>query len=227
MKTTITTITRCVLGGIIAITALSSCTTMKPGPATGPKKVDWLFVQNSSGLSATKGRIVLRGVNPQTICFSDRPDRVAGHMATTDFVPMWGQGSDSFLKDPPNATLSVIQGGKVESAVVTLRNPRLTGGDLAYDITVLEGALPARSGACSLFIDVIGMPCTPASYAGVARRTAYRGAAAYPVYSPAVVHYGGTAAHYGAYGSTAVHQGAYGTTAVHHGAYGTTAVHRR
>jgi hypothetical protein len=210
----------CALGGLIVATALTSCTTMQPGPAAGTKQVDWLFVQNSSGLSASKDRIVLRGVNPQTICFSDRPDRVAGHMATTDFVLMWSQGSDSFLKDPPNATLSVIQGGKVESAVVTLRNPRLTGGDLAYDVTVLEGVLPARSGASSLFIDVIGMPCTPASYVGVARRTAYRGAAAYPVYAPAVVHYG-------AYGSTAVHQGTYGTTAVHHGAYGTTAVHRR
>jgi hypothetical protein len=34
--------------------------------------------------------------------------------------------------------------------------------------------MPATGGPVALFIDVIGMPLTPLSYAGVARRTAYR-----------------------------------------------------
>jgi hypothetical protein len=33
--------------------------------------------------------------------------------------------------------------------------------------------MPPQSGACSLVIDIIGMPLTPVSYAGAARR-AYR-----------------------------------------------------
>jgi hypothetical protein len=45
---------------------------------------------------------------------------------------------------------------------------------LSYDVKVLEGSMPASGGPASLFIDVIGMPMTPISYAGVARRTAYR-----------------------------------------------------
>lgn len=227
-----------VLAGVVASGGLTGCASTQGGNAGKAKNVDWLFVQNSDGLSTSGNRIVLRGVNPQTICFSDRPDRVAGHMKTAAFVPMWSQGSDSFLKDPPNATLSVLKDGKVESTVVTLRNPKLSGGDLSYEVTVLEGSLPKRSGAASLFIDVIGMPYTPASYAGAARRAVYQDAAlapaplvvATPVYAPTVVHYGaygGTAVRSGAYGSTAVRSGPYGETAVHRGAYGTTVVRRR
>ena len=59
--------------------------------------------------------------------------------------------------------------------VLTLRNPRVEGKDLSYDITVISGKLPtANAGPVSLFIDIIGLPFTPLSFAGVARRTAYR-----------------------------------------------------
>jgi len=172
--------------------------------AKAVKKVDFLFVQTAKGFSHENGRITLRGVNPVTISFSDRPERIAGHMPTGKFIPMWSQGQDSFLSNPPNATLSVFRGDSVSSTVVVLRNPRLVGDDLSYEVRVLEGTLPAQSGPCSLFIDIIGMPLTPFSYAGAARRAwrrglvapaAYYAPAAYsppPVayYGPAVVHYG-------------------------------------
>lgn len=41
---------------------------------------------------------------------------------------------------------------------------------------MLEGDLDGADGPASVFIDVIGMPRTPMSVAGVARRTARRGA---------------------------------------------------
>lgn len=171
-----------------------------------PKKADLLFVQNAQGVRFQKGTMTLRGVNPTTVAFADRPVRFAGHMPTSQFVPMWGQGKDSFLKDPPNATLSILSGGKVSSVVVVLRNPRLAGGNLSYDVQVLEGAPPAHGGAVSLFIDVIGMPRTPASYAGAARRDVRTPDVG--VGSPAVVHYGGTAVVGGpVYGPTVVHYG--------------------
>ena len=134
------------------------------------KKVDVLFVQNAKNVSFSKGKLVLRGVNPVTVCFTDRPARMAGHMQTTKFVPLWSQGKDSFLKDNPNATLSVFRGDNVSDLVVELSNPQLSGNDLTYDARVLEGTPPANGGACALFIDVIGMPFTPMSYAGAARR---------------------------------------------------------
>jgi len=110
-----------------------------------PKNVQLLFVQNASGLKAGDGKLTLRGVEALTVCFSDRPMRLAGHMPTKNFVPMWSDGKDSFLKDPPNATLSILQGNDVTSTVVTLRNPQLSGDDLTYDVTVLEGTLPASA----------------------------------------------------------------------------------
>ncbi len=58
-------------------------------------------------MSFGEGKLVLRGVNPVTVCFTDRPARMAGHMQTSKLVPLWSQGKDSFLKDNPNATLSI------------------------------------------------------------------------------------------------------------------------
>src|SRR5207249_10097748 len=137
------------------------------------KNVDVLFVQNAKNVSFSEGKLVLRGVNPVTVCFTDRPARMAGHMQTSKFVPLWSQGKNSFLKDNPNATLSVFSGDNVSGLVVELSNPQLSGNELTYAARVLEGTLPAEGGPCALFIDVIGMPATPMSYAGGARR-AYR-----------------------------------------------------
>ena len=194
------------LTGCATTSSSSSGITSASGDDKLPKKADLLFVQNAQGVSFQKGTMTLRGVNPTTVAFADRPVRFAGHMPTSDFVPMWSQGKDSFLKDPPNATLSILSGGKVSSVVVVLRNPRIVGSDLSYDVQVLEGTPPAHGGAASLFIDVIGMPRTPMSYAGAARRdvrTPYVG-----VGTPAVVHYGGATVIGGpVYGPTVVHYG--------------------
>src|SRR4029079_16643350 len=77
---------------------------------TGKKleNVELLFVQNAKGLSSSDGKLTLRDVEAMTICFSDRPARLAGHVLTKNFVPMWSQGKDSFLKDAPNANLSIF-----------------------------------------------------------------------------------------------------------------------
>ena len=54
---------------------------------------------------------------------------------------------------------------------MTLKTPTMQGDDLAFDVDVLEGNLDGADGPASVFIDIIGMPFTPLSYAGVARRT--------------------------------------------------------
>ena len=135
------------------------------------KTADFLFVQNAHGIHYADGKLILKGVSPTTIMFSDRPERIAGHMATARFVPFWSKGKDSFLSNPPNATLSIVSEDKVSDVVVELRDPVLKGDELSYNVRVLEGEMPAKGGPVSLFIDVIGMPLTPLSYAGVARRT--------------------------------------------------------
>ena len=52
-----------------------------------------------------------------------------------------------------------------------LRDPVLDGDDLTYSVKVLDGDMPASADDPSVFIDIIGMPLTPLSYAGVARRS--------------------------------------------------------
>jgi hypothetical protein len=142
-------------------------------------KVEILFVQSAKGATLANGKLSLTGIAPTTVFFSDRPHRIAGHVATREMIPLWSEGKDSFLKDPPNATLSSFTSdGDVVNAVVVLRNPTLTGTTMTYDVLVTQGSIPKSVDSASLFIDVIGMPLTPLSYAGAARRT-YRRAVIY------------------------------------------------
>lgn len=166
---------------IAATALLGSALSTKPAlaqtPKEGAKQADFLFVQNAKSMTYDKahGKLTMKGVSPVTIFFSDRPERIAGNMATSAFVPFWSDGKDSFSKDAPNANLSIMEPGRmVADIVVVLKNPALKGEDLSYDVSILEGDMPAKGGPVALFIDVIGMPLTPLSYAGVARRTAYR-----------------------------------------------------
>ena len=142
-----------------------------------PLIVPVLFVQNAEAVVFGQGTLTLKGISPMTVFFSDRPVRIAGHFNTKDeYIPLWDEGKDSFLKDPPNATVSIYEKGQEQltDVVVKLSKPRLAGKDLTYDIKVIEGKAPPKGGACSVFIDIIGLPFTPLSFAGVARRTAYR-----------------------------------------------------
>ena len=138
-------------------------------------KVELLFVQNAKDVTVDGGKLILKGIGPTVVFFSDRPERIAGHMTNDRYLKLWREdGKDSFLADPPNATLSVFTDDAVGELVVTLRNPQFTGDDLTYDIRVIQGKLPEKGGPCSVFIDIIGMPLSPISYAGVARRSVYR-----------------------------------------------------
>ncbi|MBQ0819861.1 hypothetical protein KBI52_06450 [Microvirga sp. HBU67558] len=137
-----------------------------------------LIVMNSAGARLEGNRLVLTGIAPSSIIFADRPVRAAGHALTAHLLEEWAAGSDSFAKDPPNATVSVFDkaGSSVKDAVVTLKNPRMDGSQLTFEVAVLEGDLRNADGPASVFIDIIGLPFTPLSFAGMARRTAYRGA---------------------------------------------------
>ena len=145
-----------------------------------PDIVPSLIVLNSRGATMQGGKLVLTGVATNSIIFADRPVRSAGHALTTHLLEEWGpnSGDDGFAKNPPNATVSAFSkdGSGVRDAVVVLKTPKLEGDKLTFDVDVLEGELTGADGPASIFIDIIGLPRTPLSFAGVARRTAYRGA---------------------------------------------------
>jgi hypothetical protein len=84
---------------------------------------------------------------------------MAGHYHTRDeFLKLWSEGPDSFAKNPPNATLSILEVGRadLQNVVINIRNPRIQGKDLIYDIRVIEGTMPQAAGDAVLFIDILG-----------------------------------------------------------------------
>lgn len=138
------------------------------------KVVDFLFVQNAEGATLKDGVLTLKSVAKETLYFSDRPDRITGRITTVEFVDHWAKGTDSFKADPPNAVLTVFEKPEGKDVVVVLKEPRLEGGDLIYTVEVTEGDKALEGEVSALFIDVIGYPATPLSYAGAARRTTRR-----------------------------------------------------
>ena len=160
----------------VAAALMAQLAPLRSAVAQAPKtdeNVTLLFVQSAKGMAYQNGRLTLKSLSLATVYFSDRPKRLAGHMDTKEFVPFWSEGKNSFLKDPPNATVSIFTASGVKNVVVVLRDPVLKGEDLTYEAKVLEGDMPASDGLVSVFIDIIGMPLTPISYAGAARRRMY------------------------------------------------------
>ena len=131
-----------------------------------------MFVQIARNVTSNQTTLTLEDVSPSTLYFSDRPERVVGHMTTEQFVKQWTEGPNSFFEDPPNAVLSYVGTGEdiPSDAVVVLRDPVASGSSLSYSIEVLEGAVPAESGPVTLFIDPFGRPLSPVSLAGMNRR---------------------------------------------------------
>lgn len=123
-------------------------------------KVQLMFVQSSESLKADDKTLRLVNVSPQTIYFTDRPVRMAGHITLPAYMKEWtaAAGPDNFSKDPPNATLSVYEAGDKENSltVVEISHPVIDGKDLVYRYKLLEGKMPKSGGATSLFIDWIG-----------------------------------------------------------------------
>ena len=156
---------------LLAATAAMAQTPKVIGTPRQPQIVPSMIVINAQGAKIANQKLVLDGVSSNAIVFADRPVRAAGHALTAHLLEEWSDASpDSFAKDPPNATISVMnkEKGKVSDAVVVLKSPKLEGERLTFDIALLEGDISKADGPATLFIDIIDLP--------VARRTAHRSA---------------------------------------------------
>ena len=138
-------------------------------------EIEALFAQSAAGMSYENGRLTLNGIAPTTLMFSDRPQRVTGHVPTEEFLDSWGDGDNNFADDPPNAVLSIFSEDEVNDVVIVLQDPALDAGNLSYQVKILDGEMPSSGEASSLFIDMIGRPLSPVSIAGVRRRGRRRG----------------------------------------------------
>lgn len=149
--------------GAIATIGLALPLGQSAGALADDAKPMLMFVQTADDLKIDDAAKTLRLVNvgKQTLYFSDRPVRLAGHLKMDDYLTEWTSkaGKDNFGNDPPNATLSVYEPGQADNtlAVVEISEPKAEGADLVYSYKLIDGKLPASGGATSLFIDWIGV----------------------------------------------------------------------
>jgi len=129
--------------------------------ATEQPKGSLLFVVNAAEGAITKNTLTLRNVSDAVVYFSDRPERIAGHVTLERFFHYWNNSPDNFDQDPPNAVLS-IAGQGYDNVVVVLKKAVLDGTTLTFDIDILSGAVPESEALhfkdAPLFIDG-GFPC--------------------------------------------------------------------
>ena len=127
------------------------------------EKAQLMFVQISEDVKVDPATSTFRlvKVNQQTLYFSDRPQRIAGHLKMADYLKesTAQAGKDNFGEDPPNAVLSAYEPGQPDNTVVVVEitNPAVDGAYLIYSYKIINGKMPASGGSTSLFIDWIGV----------------------------------------------------------------------
>ena len=165
------------LAAVVGLSSSAAAQTSGQAPAKTigapqqPQIVPSMIVLNAKAAKLAGSTLTLDGIAPNAIVFADRPIRAAGHALTAHLLAEWGDGApDSFAKDPPNATVSVLNkaNASVADIVVVLKAPKLEGEKLTFDVAVIEGDLGQADGPATVFIDIINLP--------MARRTAQRSA---------------------------------------------------
>ena len=153
--------TRAIAASLLAVAALAgiAVTGVAVAEEPGPSKpfeapaADWLFVQSADTVTFDGTTLTLKGIHPATVLFTDRPQRMAGGMATAEFVSTWAAGKDSFQKDPPNASLSSVVDGVQQASVIEIDDPVLEGDTLTYSARIIDGSPPAAGGSTIVIID--------------------------------------------------------------------------
>jgi hypothetical protein len=142
--------------------AMLSTATSQTAPSAS-SKTQLMFVQSAEDLKVDVAKSTFRlvKVNQQTLYFSDRPERIAGHMKMDQYLTEWSkaEGPDNFSSDPPNAILSVFEPGQPDNTVVVVKisHPVVDGSDIVYSYKIIKGQIPSKGGATALFIDSIGV----------------------------------------------------------------------
>ncbi len=113
----------------------------------------WLLIQEASSARFDGHVLTLVDAEPETIAFTERPDRLVRHIDQDTYLKMWGTEIEGFAADPPNAGISSVTAAGVVDAVAELRNPRIEAGNLLYDIVVVSGTIPPDASSVSVFID--------------------------------------------------------------------------
>ena len=137
---------------ILMVAVLVAVSALAADVFTGEEQPEFLTVISAQSGAFGGETVTLEGVST-AVYFSDRPERIAGHMGVSDFAALWDKGDDSFFADPPNATLSILEDGGITNIVLVLTDASVTGESVTFKVDILEGDLPEEFGAASLFVD--------------------------------------------------------------------------
>ena len=99
-----------------------------------------------------------------------KPQLTRAVEASADFLFVQTANGMTFDKAASKLTLEDVGATTLFFSVV-LKDPELSGRNLTYTVKLVDGQMPEKGAEVSVFIDIIGMPLTPLSYAGVARRS--------------------------------------------------------
>jgi len=102
------------------------------------EQIEAMFAQTAREMATDGDKVTFIGTSPSTLYFSDRPERVVGHLTSRQFVELWGEGENSFATDPPNAVIAFLGDGDEtpEDAIVVLQDPVLDGDKLAGIVSI-------------------------------------------------------------------------------------------
>ncbi|HEY0279300.1 MAG TPA: hypothetical protein VGC32_13625 [Solirubrobacterales bacterium] len=106
-----------------------------PKPATPSSGGDLYLLQATGGSLGAK-KLVLHGVQPRAVTFTDRPRRAGGTLPVAGLTSGW---SRTFGAVPPNAALQVSGAPKDRDvALIELRHPRYDAATETLTFTVLR-----------------------------------------------------------------------------------------
>jgi hypothetical protein len=118
------------------------------------------FVQTAGGLTFVGGSLTLLDLAPATVFLAGGS---VGFLTTSMFLDRWYHDRNGPATHSIAAVLSLLDPDRMPEpdARLLVSLPRIQGTGLSYQV-VLGDHLPARAGACVLFIDPPEQPVTPA-----------------------------------------------------------------
>jgi hypothetical protein len=137
---------------ICLVMMLASTAAMAEQVTSSKNNPQFLYAMSAKSGSFKGDTLTLKDV-PVVVYFSDRPNRLVGHMSLKKFVASWNKGPGSFKADPPNAALSIFDGDKAFNVVVELKSSKIIDGAIQFKIKMLKGKVPSSFKISSLFVD--------------------------------------------------------------------------
>ncbi len=124
-----------------------------------------VFAHIARSLVSDGTSLTLVDLAPSTIWLPRAPSAGLGYLPTGAFLDLWrdDDGGQEPVLRRVTGTLSILDPDAqiAGEAVLVLTRPRVTASGLTYDVVdLMRGVVPARSGACVLFLSWDAAPTT-------------------------------------------------------------------